>query len=190
VTFGFAMGPYAVSDLAGLDIGFATRKRKAPYRLNRPYPSFPDKICEKGWFGQKTGRGFYLYPNGARAGTPDPEIEAIIAQARTESGITPKSFSDDEIVRRYMAAMVNEAAKVVEEGIALRPLDVDVVFLNGYGFPRFRGGPLKYADQAGLAGILADIRSFEPEDPVLWKPAQLLIDLVAKSETFASLNTK
>ena len=105
-----------------------------------------DRLCERGWFGQKTGRGFYLYPEGARTGTPDPEVEAIIDAERERAGITPRTFTDEEIMRRYMAAMINEGANVVHEGIALRPLDVDVTFLYGYGFPRYRGGPMKYAD--------------------------------------------
>ncbi len=135
VDFGFPMGPYAVSDLAGLDIGFATRKRKAPSRLDRPYPTFPDRICEKGWYGQKTGRGYYLYPQGSRHGVPDPEVLDIIAEARKARGLPPQTFSDEMILRRYIAAMVNEATKVLAEGIALRPLDIDITFLNGYGFP-------------------------------------------------------
>src|SRR5690606_22902502 len=139
--FGFPMGPYQVADLAGLDIGWATRKRLAPTRDPRErYVAIADRICERGWYGQKTGRGFYLYPDGARAGTPDPEGDAIIAEERESAGSTPRRFSEDEIIRRYLAAMINEGAKVVEDGIALRPLDVDVVLLYGYGFPRYRGG--------------------------------------------------
>lgn len=187
--FGYPMGPYQVADLAGLDIGWATRKRLAPMRdPNERYVGVPDRICENGWFGQKTGRGFYLYPEGARIGVPDPEVEAIIDAERKAEGVTPKRFTSDEIIRRYMAAMVNECAKVVEEGIALRPLDVDMTLLFGYGFPRWRGGPMKYADMIGLDKILADIRAFAEEDPKFWQPSKLLVDLVAKGETFESLN--
>ncbi|KVD88973.1 3-hydroxyacyl-CoA dehydrogenase [Burkholderia sp. ABCPW 14] len=187
--FGFPMGPYQVVDLAGGDIGWATRKRRAPTRDPRlRYVEIPDRLCERGWFGQKTGRGYYLYPDGARVGAPDPEVEAIVADARAQKGVTPRAFTDEAIVRRYLAAMINEGANVVHEKIALRPLDVDAVFLHGYGFPRYRGGPMHYADTVGLANVLADIRAFAIEDPVFWKPSPLLVDLVARGETFASLN--
>jgi 3-hydroxyacyl-CoA dehydrogenase len=142
--FGFPMGPFQVVDLAGGDIGWAARKRRAATRNPAArYVQISDRLCERGWFGQKTGRGFYLYPEGSRSGTPDPEVEAIIDAERARAGITPRSFTDDEIMRRYMAAMINEGANVVHERIALRPLDVDVTFLYGYGFPRYRGGPMK-----------------------------------------------
>ena len=187
--FGYPMGPYQMSDLAGGDIGWATRKRKAATRDPRArYVHIADEICERGWFGQKTGRGYYLYPAGARIGTPDPEVEAIVDAERTKAGITPRSFSDEEIIRRYMAAMINEGANVVREGIALRPLDVDVTFLYGYGFPRYRGGPMKYADMIGASTILADIREFAKEDPLFWTPSPLLVDLVARGANFDSLN--
>ena len=189
--FGFAMGPYQVSDLAGLDIGFATRQRKAADAHPRDrYPTFADALYHKGWLGQKTGHGYYIYDKGDRKGRPDPEVEQIVAQARTEAGITPRSFTDDEIVRRYMAAMVNEAARVVDQGIAQRPLDVDVVFLYGYGFPRWRGGPMKYADLRGLDAILADIRTFAETDDHFWSPAPLLEKLVAEGRNFDSLNQR
>lgn len=187
--FGYPMGPYQVTDLAGGDIGWATRKRRAATRDPKArYVEVADRICERGWFGQKTGRGFYLYPEGARVGQPNPEVPAIVEAERQKKGIVPRQFSAEEIMRRYMAAMINEGAKVVEEGIALRPLDVDVIFLSGYGFPRYRGGPMKYADMVGLAKILADIRTFEQEDPLFWKPAPLLEKLVAEGKDFASLN--
>ncbi|EEA02936.1 3-hydroxyacyl-CoA dehydrogenase NAD-binding [Burkholderia sp. H160] len=188
--FGFPMGPFQVVDLAGGDIGWAARKRRAATRNpNARYVQIADRLCERGWFGQKTGRGFYLYPEGSRGGTPDPEVEAIIDAERKRAGITPRSFSDEEIMRRYMAAMINEGANVVHEGIALRPLDVDVTLLYGYGFPRYRGGPMKYADSVGLPTILADIREFAKEDPLFWRPSPLLIDLVERGVDFASLNT-
>ncbi|PIF19441.1 MULTISPECIES: 3-hydroxyacyl-CoA dehydrogenase NAD-binding domain-containing protein [unclassified Acidovorax] len=187
--FGFAMGPFQVTDLAGGDIGWATRKRRAATRDPRArYVEIADRICERGWFGQKTGRGFYLYPDGARTGQPDPEVLAIVDAERAKKGVTPRSFSADEIMRRYMAAMVNEGAKVVAEGIALRPLDVDVTFVAGYGFPRHRGGPMKWADMTGLDKVLADIREFAQEDPLFWQPAPLLEKLVAEGRNFDSLN--
>ncbi|NKJ45574.1 3-hydroxyacyl-CoA dehydrogenase [Burkholderia sp. SG-MS1] len=187
--FGFPMGPFQVVDLAGGDIGWATRKRRAATRNPAArYVQIADRLCERGWFGQKTGRGFYLYSEGSRSGTPDPEVEAIIDAERVRAGITPRTFSDEEIVRRYMAAMINEGANVVHEGIALRPLDVDVTLLYGYGFPRYRGGPMKYADMVGLPTILADIREFAKEDPLFWRASPLLIDLVQRGADFASLN--
>jgi len=188
VSFGLAMGPYAVSDLAGLDIGWATRKRLAPMRDPREvYATFSDQLCELGRFGRKTGRGFYLHDGGKS--TPDPEVEDIVAADRAAKGITPREVSDQEIVDRYMAAMVNEAARVVEEGIALRPLDVDVTLLNGYGFPRWRGGPMHYADTVGLDKVLSDIEKFALEDDFLWQPAPLLKRLIAEGRTFADLNS-
>jgi 3-hydroxyacyl-CoA dehydrogenase len=187
--FGFPMGPFQVVDLAGGDIGWATRKRRAATRNPAArYVQIADRLCERGWFGQKTGRGFYQYPEGSRSGTPDPEVEAIIDAERVRAGITPRTFTDEEIVRRYMAAMINEGANVVHEGIALRPLDIDVTFLYGYGFPRYRGGPMKYADMVGLPKILADIREFAKEDPLFWRASPLLIDLVERGADFASLN--
>jgi 3-hydroxyacyl-CoA dehydrogenase len=187
--FGFPMGPFQVSDLAGGDIGWATRKRRAATRdPKQRYVQIADRICERGWFGQKTGRGYYLYPDGVRTGTPDPEVEAIIDAERQRAGVTPRAFTDDEIIRRYMAAMINEGANVVHQGIALRPLDVDVTFLYGYGFPRHRGGPMKYADTVGLAKVLADIREFAEQDPVFWQPSPLIVDLVERGATLASLD--
>ena len=187
--FGYPMGPFQVSDLAGGDIGWATRKRKAATRDPRArYVHIADRLCERGWFGQKTGRGWYLYPEGARTGREDPEVLAIVDAERANAGVTPRSFTNEEIIRRYMAAMVNEGANVVHERIALRPLDVDVVFLSGYGFPRYRGGPMKYADMVGLPQVLADIREFAREDPLFWQPSPLLIDLVERGAGFDSLN--
>ena len=188
-SFGYPMGPFQVTDLAGGDIGWATRKRRAATRNPAArYVEIADRICERGWFGQKTGRGFYLYPEGARVGQPDPEVLAIVDAERQKKGVTPRSFTQEEILRRYMAAMVNEGAKVVEEGIALRPLDVDVTFMSGYGFPRHRGGPMKWADMEGLPKILADIEAFAKEDPLFWQPAPLLVRLVKEGKGFDSLN--
>ncbi|WP_280151868.1 3-hydroxyacyl-CoA dehydrogenase NAD-binding domain-containing protein [Piscinibacter sp. XHJ-5] len=187
--FGFPMGPFQVSDLAGGDIGWATRKRRAATRDPRVrYVQIADRLCERGWFGQKTGRGYYLYPAGARTGSEDPQVLAIVDAERRRAGITPRSFDDEEIVRRYMAAMINEGANVVHQRIALRPLDVDVVFLSGYGFPRHRGGPMKYADMVGLPEVLADIRKFAKEDPLFWQPSPLLVELVGRGADFDSLN--
>jgi 3-hydroxyacyl-CoA dehydrogenase len=189
--FGFAMGPFQVSDLAGGDIGWATRKRRAATRDPRArYVQIADRLCERGWFGQKSGRGWYRYAEGTRSGSEDPEVLAIVDAERQRAGVTPRAFSDDEVVRRYLAAMINEGANVVHERIALCPRDVDLVFLAGYGFPRDRGGPMTYADSVGLPQVLADIRAFAQLDPLFWNPSPLLVDLVARGADFASLNPK
>ena len=121
--------------------------------------------------------------------TTGPELASFAVRAAVErAGITPKRFTDEEIMRRYLAAMINEGANVVNQKIALRPLDVDVTFVHGYGFPRYRGGPMHYADSVGLPKILADIQEFAKEDPLFWQPSPLLVDLVARGENFASLN--
>ncbi|APX13597.1 FAD-dependent oxidoreductase [Tateyamaria omphalii] len=189
--FGFAMGPFAVADLAGLDIGWAVRKRKraeghAPTRD----ATYADKLCEDGHFGQKTGKGYYDYAAGPKARVPNPDVLPMIEADRARLGITPRDFNHEEITRRYMAAMVNEAAKVVGEGIARRPLDVDMTLLFGYGFPRYRGGPLKWADIVGLEPLLNDIKSYAAADPDFWAPAPLLEQLVAENKTFDDLNKK
>ncbi len=185
--FGFAMGPFAVADLAGLDIGWANRKRLAATRDPRErVPQYVDRLCEDGCFGQKTGRGYYVYDGKTRSENPD--VMPLIDAERARLGLSAQSFSDAQILRRYMAAMVNEAAKVVGEGIALRPLDVDIVLLMGYGFPRYHGGPLKWADLQGLPAILADIDGFAKDDPYFWQAAPLLRDLVAQNRTFDDLN--
>ncbi|MGJ8617852.1 MAG: 3-hydroxyacyl-CoA dehydrogenase NAD-binding domain-containing protein [Sulfitobacter sp.] len=187
--FGFAMGPFAMGDLAGLDIGWASRKRKAPHRHpDERVPTYIDRLCEQGHFGQKTGRGYYVYEKGQRGGVPNPDVAKLIAAEQAERGITPRDFTDAEIVNRYMCAMVNEGSKVVEEGIAGRPLDVDMTLLFGYGFPRYHGGPMKWADLQALPGVLASIESYAKEDPHFWKPSSLLRDLVAKDLNFDSMN--
>ena len=187
--FGYPMGPFQMFDLAGGDIGWAMRKRLEPIRnKNDRYVHIPDKLCEKEWFGQKTGRGFYRYDKGNRRGDKDPEVLEIIDLERQKKGIIPIKFSQEEIIRRYMAAMINEASNVVHEKIALRPSDVDVTKLYGYGFPRYRGGPMKYADSYGLDKILDDLREFEKEDSIFWKPSRLIIELVNKGDDFNSLN--
>ena len=187
--FGFAMGPFAVADLAGLDIGWATRKRKAPHRHpEERVPTYIDKLCEQGHFGQKTGEGYYVYTEGQRGGKPNAKIAELIAAEQRERGISPREFSDEEIVHRYMCAMVNEAAKVVGEGIARRPLDVDMTLLFGYGFPRYWGGPMKWADIQGLPKVLAAIEGYAEEDAWFWQPAPLLQKLVDEGRSFDDLN--
>ncbi len=187
--FGFAMGPFAVADLAGLDIGWAVRKRKRAEAGIEGVSTYADKMCEAGNFGQKTGKGYYDYAAGAKARVPNADVMPLIEVDRAAEGTPQRSFTDADIVRYYMAAMVNESAKVVGEGIARRPLDVDMTLLFGYGFPRYRGGPLKWADLVGLDDLLADIRSYGDTMPDFWAPAPLLETLVAEGKTFATLNT-
>ena len=189
VNFGYPMGPYQMFDLAGGDIGWATRKRKSATRNPKlRYVEISDRLCENGWFGQKTGRGFYRYTEGERRGKEDPEVLDIIRIEREKKGIKPKHFSEEEILRRYLGAMINESAKVIEENMALRPSDIDVTKLYGYGFPRYKGGPMHYADTYGLNKILDDLNAFSEEDPVFWSPSQLIVDLVSSGKNFNSLN--
>ncbi|MEQ9490495.1 MAG: 3-hydroxyacyl-CoA dehydrogenase NAD-binding domain-containing protein [Alphaproteobacteria bacterium] len=181
--FGMAMGPFAVRDLAGLDIGWAMRKSTAHLRNpGERYSRVGDLICEQGWFGQKTGKGFYVYENGKP--TPNPDLQAIIDETAREAGIVTDTVSDDTVIERCLYAMVNECAKVLEEGIALRASDIDLVFINGYGFPGWRGGPLHWADTVGLAKVLAAIVYFN-EGHDFWEPAPLLQRLVQEGKTFA-----
>ena len=187
--FGCAMGIFQVIDLAGGDIGWATRKRKAPFRhKDDRYVQIPDRVCERGWFGQKTSKGYYLYGENVDFLTPNPEIEIICEQERKRAGITPKKLDDREILDKYIAAMVYEGTKILSEQIALKPSDIDVVFTNGYGFPKWRGGPMKYADMIGLDKILKNIQKYSEEDPRFWSPPKLLEDLVKQNKNFDSLN--
>ncbi|MFY0633264.1 MAG: enoyl-CoA hydratase/isomerase family protein [Vannielia sp.] len=185
--FGFAMGPFAVSDLAGLDIGWANRKRLAPERPEQErYVAVADRICEAGNYGRKTGRGFYIYEG--RDKRPDPEVAAIIAQERETAGVTPRSFSPEAIQARFMTAMISEATRVLEDGIALRPIDIDAVFLFGYGFPRHRGGPMHTADVIGAAELVARIERYAEEDPYYWQVPDLLRKMAKDGSTFAEMN--
>lgn len=185
--FGFAMGPFKVGDLAGLDIGWATRKRKAPTRApDERYIPISDRICENGWFGRKTGQGYYVYDGKTSA--PNPEVSTIIDAERAKAGITVQDFAQDDIVDRYMTAMISEAARVLEDGIALRPIDVDAVFLFGYGFPRHRGGPLHYADTIGAAELVRRIKAYAKEDAHYWKIPTLLEKMASDGSNFANMN--
>ncbi len=185
--FGFAMGPFEVSDLAGLDIGWAARKRLAPTRPpEERYSAIADRICEAGWLGRKAGRGWYLYDEGAVR--PNPEVAPLVEAERRAHGIAPRSFAPDEIVARYLTAMIAEGARVLEEGIALRPIDIDAVFLFGYGFPRWRGGPMHYADTLGAATIAGHLGRLAGEDPYFWATPQMIATMAESGGTFADLN--
>lgn len=179
--FGMAMGPLAMADLAGMDINWATRKRLAPTRpAHLRYSKVADRICEQGRFGQKTRAGYYRYEPGSREPLPDPVVDAIIEGCAREAGIVRRAISDEEIVERCMLALVNEGAQIIDEGIAQRASDVDVVYVHGYGFPGARGGPMFYAQTLGLAATLARIRALREVHGDHWKPAALLEQRVAE----------
>ena len=184
--FGMAMGPFRMGDLAGLDIGWATRKRKAAEAGLEMKPVVADKLCEAGRFGQKTGAGWYRYEAGKRDPIPDAATEQLIAQYRLDAGIAPRVVGDDEVVERCMFALVNEGARILEEGIAARAPDIDIVYLNGYGYPLRRGGPMLYADTVGLANVVRSLKRFaaEPGADASWQPAPLLVKLAEAGDTF------
>ena len=184
-TWGLAMGPFAMYDLAGNDIGWHIRKRRYIERPDMAYSKIADAICELGRFGQKTGSGWYKYEKGSRKPVPDPVVDALIVAHRKTLGITPRKISKDEIITRCIYALVNEGAKILEEGIAMRASDIDMVYLSGYGFPLWRGGPMFYADTVGLSKVLAAMekhaKGYHGE---CWQPAALLSRLAAAGKTF------
>jgi len=185
--FGFAMGPFRMGDLAGNDIGWAIRKRRYVEKPHMKYSKTADLLCEQGRFGQKVGKGWYDYVEGKRDAIPNKDVEDMIAKHRTTLGITPRKISDDEIVQRLVFSLVNEAAYILEEGIAARASDIDMVYITGYGFPIYRGGPMLYADQFGLFNVIQTMKRFAQnphDDAQFWQPAPLLARLVADGKTF------
>jgi 3-hydroxyacyl-CoA dehydrogenase len=186
--FGFAMGPFRMGDLAGNDIGWAIRKRRYVEKPHMRYSKTADLLCEKGRYGQKTGAGWYDYAPGKRDAIPSAEVVNMIEDHRATLGITPRKISDEEIVHRLVYSLVNEAAKILEEGIANKASDVDMVYLTGYGFPLWRGGPLCYADTQGLFNVVETMKRFarNPHDDAgFWQPAPLLAQLAAEGKTFS-----
>ena len=185
--FGLAMGPFTMNDMVGLDLGW--RARKMMGGTNEVTARIPDELCELGRYGQKNGRGYYQYAEGDRTPRPDPEADAVIAQVSEDLGYTRRDFSDDEILKRCMYPLVNIGAKLLEEGHALRAGDIDTVYVNGYGFPTYVGGPMWFADTQGLDNVLADMeRFFEETGDDVWKPSDLLKKLVSEGKNFASLD--
>jgi 3-hydroxyacyl-CoA dehydrogenase len=185
--FGFAMGPFRVSDLAGLDVGWYIRKRQAATRpAHLRYSKVADKICEMGRFGQKTGAGWYRYETGSRTPIPDPKIEALIVSASKEAGIERRAISEQEILERCMYALINTGAEILDEGIALRASDIDIVYIYGYGFPRYRGGPMFYADTVGLGKVYESVKRFHQAHGEFWTPAPLLERLAREGGKFNS----
>jgi len=183
--WGMAMGPLAMGDMAGLDIGWEIRKRRYVERPNFVYSKVGDRIAELGRYGQKTGKGWYKYNLPDRRPIPDPEVEEIISEYRKEKNIQTRQISDEEIVERLIYALVNEAAYILEEGIALRASDIDMVYLTGYGFPPYRGGPMFYADTVGLKNVLNTIQRFQSGyQGSVWKPAPLLVKLANEGRKF------
>ena len=185
--FGFAMGPFRMGDLAGNDIGWAIRKRRYSEKPDMKYSKTADLLCEKGRFGQKTGAGWYDYVPGKRDAIPNAEIVSMIEAHRASLGITPRKISDEEIVQRLVYSLVNEGAHILEEGIASKASDIDMVYLMGYGFPIYRGGPMLYADQTGLFNVVQAMNRFAQnpmDDAAFWKPAPLLARLAAEGKTF------
>ncbi len=186
--FGMAMGPLAVGDLAGLDVGWRIRKEHA--HLRKPgvrYPVVADRLCEMGRYGQKTGAGWYKYDEN-RKPIPDPEVEKLIEQVAAEQGIKRRAVTEDEIIERTQFALINEGAKILEEGIALRAVDIDIIYINGYGYPAWRGGPMWYADTVGLKKVYDRVRQFHEEHGELWEPAPLLKRLAEEGRTFADFD--
>jgi 3-hydroxyacyl-CoA dehydrogenase len=185
--FGFAMGPFRMGDLAGNDIGWAIRKRRYVEKPGMRYSKTADLLCEMGRFGQKTGAGWYDYVPGKRDAIPSEPVVKMIEAHRQSLGITPRKISDDEIVHRLVYSLVNEAAKILEEGIASKASDIDMVYLTGYGFPLHRGGPMCYADSQGLFNVVQTMRKFAQnphDDASFWQPAPLLAKLAAEGKGF------
>jgi 3-hydroxyacyl-CoA dehydrogenase len=182
VEFGLPMGPFAMGDLAGLDVGWLIRKGRGEHA------AIEDALCEAGRFGQKTGKGYFRYEAGSRAPLPDPEVEAIIAAAADRLGIVRRSIGPEEIVERMVLPMINEGARILEEGIAARPGDIDVIWVYGYGWPAWRGGPMYYADQIGLGHVRDRLAFYSAQsDDVTLQPAPLILRLAAEGKGFASL---
>jgi 3-hydroxyacyl-CoA dehydrogenase len=189
--FGLPMGPFAMHDMAGVDVSYRIRRRQAPSRArNMRVSNILNLIAEQGRHGQKTGAGFYKYEAGARTPVPDPAIETLILEESKRLGIPRRAISDDEILKRCIYALVNEGAKILEEGMALRPGDIDIIYIYGYGFPAWRGGPMCHADLVGLKSVYDDICRFAEKDPEAWSPAPLLKRLVDDGKNFASLQNK
>ncbi|MDO5692428.1 MAG: 3-hydroxyacyl-CoA dehydrogenase NAD-binding domain-containing protein [Pseudomonadota bacterium] len=185
--FGFAMGPFRMGDLAGNDIGWAIRKRRYVEKPDMKYSKTADLLCEMGRYGQKTGAGWYDYQPGKRDAIPSKLVEEMVEKHRKDMGITPRKISDQEIVERLVYSLVNEGARIVEDGIASKASDIDMVYLTGYGFPIWRGGPMKYADQVGLFNVAESMKRFARnpnDDAKFWQPAPLLQKLAAEGQTF------
>jgi 3-hydroxyacyl-CoA dehydrogenase len=183
--FGFAMGPFRMGDLAGNDIGWAIRKRRAVEKPDMTYSKSADLLCERGRYGQKTGAGWYDYKPGDRTAYPSQQVNEMVVQHSKDIGLTRRHISDEEIVERLVYALVNEGAHILQEGIAAKASDIDIVYLAGYGFPIWRGGPMFYADSVGLYNVLAAMRRYaKGHEGKAWEPAPLLVQLAEAGKSF------
>lgn len=178
--FGFPMGPFVLRDLIGIDVGWNPETTSGS--------TIQEVMCEAGRLGQKSGKGFYMYEPGSRKPLPDPDAKVLLKQLASKQGVASRTISDDEIEKRAIYSMINEGAKIIEEGIAVRPSDLDIIFINGYGWPVYRGGPMFYADLIGLEKILETLRAYESSFGDVWKPASLIEKLVSEKKGFRDLN--
>ncbi len=183
--FGMAMGPLAVADLAGVDVGWRIEqevKDSLPEGMRRPRVT--TKLYEAGRYGQKTGAGWYRYEDG-RTAVADTEVDALVLETATAAGIEQRSVTDQEILERTIYTLVNEGARLLQDGIALRSVDIDIAYLNGYGFPAVRGGPMKYADMGGLPAVCERVKAYHESQGFWWEPAPLLVELADAGSTFS-----
>jgi 3-hydroxyacyl-CoA dehydrogenase len=184
--FGMAMGPFAVGDVAGIDVGWRVRRSLDATRpKDQRYSPTADRLYELGRYGQKTGKGWYRYEKGSRVALPDSEVEAVIRQSSKDQGITRRAISDEEILQRCLYAAINEGAKILDEKIAMRASDIDIMWLYGFAFPRWRGGPMYYADTIGLTKVYETVRGFHKQHGALWTPSPLLQRLAESGTSFA-----
>jgi 3-hydroxyacyl-CoA dehydrogenase len=183
-----AMGPFAVGDVAGIDVGWRVRRSLDATRpKDLRYSPTADRLYELGRYGQKTGKGWYRYEKGSRAPLPDPEVEAVILQSSKDQGIARRAIGDEEILQRCLYAAINEGAKILDEKIAMRASDIDIMWLYGFAFPRWRGGPMYYADTIGLAEVYETVRGFHKQHGALWTPSPLLQRLAESGRSFTGI---
>jgi 3-hydroxyacyl-CoA dehydrogenase len=185
--FGLPMGPFAMGDLAGLDVGWRIRKAQGKPKDERYSGTLGDRLAEEGRYGQKTGKGYYRYEAGSRTPIPDPEVEKLVLEVSKELGIKRREIGDEEILKRCIYPMINEGAKILEEGIALRASDIDIIWINGYGFPAYRGGPMHYGERLGLKDVYDQICAFRREHGKVWEPAPLLKRLAEQGKGFSGM---
>jgi 3-hydroxyacyl-CoA dehydrogenase len=188
--FGMAMGPFRMLDIVGNDVPWEVRKRRRVEMPGMKYPTIPDEICERGWFGQKTGMGWYAHEKGVRRPLPNPDLPAVIKAHSASLGLVRRKIDDEEIVSRCILALANEGVAILAEGIAQRASDIDVVYLAGYGFPRGKGGPMFHADRLGLLAVARQMRRFARNphgDPAFWQPHPLLLEQARKGLSLSSI---
>jgi 3-hydroxyacyl-CoA dehydrogenase len=188
VEFGMPVGPFAMQDIAGIDVGARIRqylRSQGRTRAEGPQSVIPDQLYEMGRYGQKTGAGWYRYEPGSRTGVPDPLVEELAEKAAAARGIRRRAVPEGEIIARIMTALANEGANILDEEMAARPGDIDVIYVHGFGFPRHRGGPMGYTDEVGLPAVLARVNEYRERFGDYWKPAPLLERLAAAGKSFS-----